>query len=257
MERDHALLAQAVHNNAVWCDTICQLQSGPGIFTRTLWIHSDQAPLYYPNLITLTPDAQLPSRQEKVGAWLREQQGYPVSVKDSFANLDLTNAGFQQLFQAWWLLRPTPGRLVARDSRRTIGADRACSPSPASWRPVTTEQELLLWEKAWAGGATPSRRTFLPPLLASTEIAIIAAWQGEQIIAGAIASRTAQVVGISNIFAPEQGARDYWTGMLSLLEELYPALPLVGYEQADSVQTALDVGFTILGPLRVWSKEAK
>lgn len=32
----------------------------------------------------------------------------------------------------------------------------------------------------------------------------------------------------------------------------FPGFPLVGYEQEDDLQPALDCGFTVIGELRVW-----
>jgi hypothetical protein len=83
----------------------------------------------------------------------------------------------------------------------------------------------------------------------------MAAYKEDQIVAGAIANRTAEVVGLSNIFTPEREAEWYWEGLLGMIAVYYPALPIVGYEQGASLQTALHVGFTTLGPLRVWIKE--
>jgi hypothetical protein len=35
----------------------------------------------------------------------------------------------------------------------------------------------------------------------------------------------------------------------------YPSLPIIGYEQDESLTIASHLGFTTLGPLRFWIKE--
>jgi hypothetical protein len=123
------------------------------------------------------------------------------------------------------------------------------------WKQITSERELLRWEEAWSQTASSLGRLFLPALLHDADICIIAAYKENQIVAGAIANRTTEVVGLSNVFAPRQETERYWEGLLSLIATHYPSLPIVGYEQDESLTTALHVGFTALGPLRVWIKE--
>ena len=81
-------------------------------------------------------------------------------------------------------------------------------------------------------------------------------YKDHQIVAGAIANRTTGVVGFSNAFTLPNGAELYWEGFLGMIDTHYPSLPIVGYERDESLKTALHVGFTALGPLCVWIKEA-
>jgi hypothetical protein len=43
--------------------------------------------------------------------------------------------------------------------------------------------------------------------------------------------------------------------LLSQIAVHYPSLPVVGYERDESLTAASHVGFTTLGPVRVWIKE--
>jgi hypothetical protein len=233
-------LQLAAYNNALWCDTVCRSHNVPGEFHETFWVNQHQTPTYYPNLVTLSPTANLDPHQKNLAAILVEKRKHTVSVKDSFAVLDLTPFGFHQLFQAQWIFRPA-------DLPRQGTADQ-------HWKRIESEDALLRWEDAWSQPARSLNRLFLPALLHDADICIMAAYKEDQIVAGAIANRTMEVVGLSNVFTPEQEAEQYWQGLLDAIAAHYPALPIVGYEQDESLTMALRVGFTPIGPLRVWIK---
>ncbi|GER91824.1 hypothetical protein KDW_59860 [Dictyobacter vulcani] len=235
-------LQLAVFNNAVWCDTVCQSHAAPGEFQETYWLHPRQTPTYYPNLVTLAPADRLDLQQPALATFLKEKQPHTISVKDSFADLDLAPFGFQQLFEAQWIFRPA-----------TTGAAHV-QKAGIQWKKIESEAELLAWESAWAHTDLEQNDTFRRALLANTDICIVAAYKEDQIMAGAIGNRTTGVIGLSNIFTPEQDTQMYWAGILDLLTSYYPAMPIVGYEQNESLEQALQAGFTTLGPLRVWLK---
>ncbi|BCL77611.1 hypothetical protein ccbrp13_00760 [Ktedonobacteria bacterium brp13] len=243
MDTSNHFLLLAAYNNAVWCDTVCQSHKIKGEFHRTFWISQHQTPMYYPNLVTLSPTATLTPHQNAVAEFLTIKRDYPIFVKDSFAVLDLTSFGFHELFGAQWIFRQAPVDLSRQET------------SGLQWKQITSERELLRWEEAWSQTASPLNRLFLPALLHDADICIIAAYKENQIVAGAIANRTAEGVGLSNVFAPSQDEERYWEGLLSLIATHYPSLPIVGYEQDESLTMALHIGFTTLGPLRVWIKE--
>jgi len=237
MDKRDRFLALAAYNNAVWCDTVCRSHNIIGEFHETLWVSQRQTPIYYPNLVTLAPTVA-----EQDILVLTEKRDYSVSVKDSFAILDLAPYGFQRLFQAQWIFRP------ATTERREIAG--------LQWRRITAERELLRWEEVWSQLSSSPNRLFLPTLLDDADVCIVAAYRENQMVAGAIANKTTGVVGISNVFTPEHEAERYWEGLSGLIAAHYPTLPIVGYEHDESLITALNVGFTVLGPLRVWLKES-
>lgn len=56
MDRE-ALLGAAVANNASWCDAVCRSHSYPGTSGARVWISARHDLEFYPNAITLAPDA--------------------------------------------------------------------------------------------------------------------------------------------------------------------------------------------------------
>lgn len=243
MERSNHSLLLTAYNNAIWCDTICRSHNVMGEFHEAFWMSQYQTPMYYPNLVTLLPTATLINDQNALAELLTMKREYTLSIKDSFAVLDLTPFRFSELFQAQWIFRQAPV-----DFSRQGAAD-------LQWKQITSERELFRWEEAWSQTDSPLNRLFLPALLHDANICILAAYQENQIVAGAIANRTMQVVGLSNVFAPKQETERYWEGLLRQIAIHYPSLPVVGYEHDESLTIASHVGFTTLGPLRVWIKE--
>lgn len=83
-------LKWTVAENAAWCDLVCGGEFGP-----RAWTSPSRTPEYYPDAVTLTPDATtadiLPFVDASAGC----------SVKDSFATLALP--GFSVLFEATWI----------------------------------------------------------------------------------------------------------------------------------------------------------
>jgi hypothetical protein len=231
----------AARNNALWCNVVCETQGLPTEFRDSLWLTNASVPRFYPNVVTLEdkPKEQL-AAIEQLYATVKGLG----AVKDSFASLDLAPLGFTILFEATWLWHePSP---------TVIGA-----PTGIRWGLIETATDLAEWERAWDGNPAPDQftaipRVFLPSLLADPEIAFIAAYQEDQIIAGAIANRTGEVVGLSNVFTPEANPTLYWAGCLTALQKRFPTLPVVDYETGAEVEAALAVGFEKLDPLRVW-----
>lgn len=238
---------QAVRNNAIWCNAVCRAHGRPGEFLDGLWLNRQATPRFYPNVVTLAnPDD--PSAQVRVIESLN-RSGLPGDwgVKDSFCALDLAALGFQVVVEAEWIWRPAalpvpPGDLPG-----------------IHWERIYTAAGLAAWEAAWDGEpqdapAPLSARIFLPALLADPEIAIIAAYEGERIVAGAIGSRTGAVVGLSNLFAPDEDRVRFWAGSVASVTTAFPGLPLAGYEAGSELAVAQSLGFEAIGPLRVWIK---
>lgn len=101
-------LEWTVAENAQWCDLVC-----PGVFGARAWTSLARPPQYYPDAVTLTPDATAADVLPYV-------DGSPgCSVKDSFATLDLP--GFSVLFEATWIACgpgvPAPGWRRVDDHR--------------------------------------------------------------------------------------------------------------------------------------------
>jgi len=244
MTQDHTKLA--VYNNAVWCATVCGAHGWPGEFHAEIWINGCASLPYYPNAVTLTAQhaaTQLERLRQLDGAGLAE--GW--AVKDSFALLDLTPLGYQPLFEATWIYRAATHSQIS-------------DPLPnVRWRKVLNVVELEAWENAWRGApvdesAEQPSRLFLPALLADPEVAFLAAYEQERLVAGAIANRTGAVVGLSNLFVPTENSPRWWASCVAAVSALFPDLPLVGYERGDDLNFAQSAGFSALAPLRIWLK---
>ena len=162
------LLGAAVANNASWCDAVCRSHGYPGAFSSRLWTSTRHRLRFYPNAITLHPEA---TEAEVLAA---AAPSGPFAVKDSFARLDLATAGFRLLAEASWIVgdgepvRPPDGGLT--------------------WDKVTTPSELGDWERAWADGGSGDVPVFQPGLLSDPRCAILAWRRKDAVIAGAVVS---------------------------------------------------------------------
>jgi len=239
---------QAARHNAVWCETVCRAHGTPGEFHDALWLNRHPVPRFYPNVVTLSTQdgtaAQLAHIRALVAAGLPGSWG----VKDSFCSLDLATLGFQPLFEATWLWRapfqPLPNRAA----------------SGLHWTRVQSAPELAQWEMAWSGSpaknpSTQQPRVFLPALLANPELVFIVAYQDQELVAGAIAHHTDDVVGLSNVFVPPDDPMVFWTGCVAMAQERFPDVPMVGYEHGPELTIAREIGFEILQSLKVWTRQ--
>jgi hypothetical protein len=208
-------LIAAAGNNAEWCDLVCRAHGVPTRFTPSLWSAARRTPQFYPDAVTLSPGVPAAEVLSRIDT------SPGCSVKDSFATLDLTPHRFEILFEAQWIRRPS-------------------TPGHPQWSRARTPGDL----RGWAA-------TIRPTLLADTDVAVLTA---DGFAAGAIANRSATVVGLSNLFATTMPIGEAWRGAVASISALYPGLPLVGYEQAADLPPALSAGFTATGPLRIWIK---
>jgi hypothetical protein len=218
----------AARNNAEWCDAVTRSWGGSGRFDAKLWINPGEAPPLYPNAVTLVPTETVPA------AIAAARSGF--AVKDSFHTLDLAPLGFAPLFEAMW---------IWRDAQPLPKSDAA------TWRILRDAASLVRWEAAWRGGES-GPAPFRPALLEAREHAFIAGEVGGRIVAGCIASRSAAVVGISNLFGPAA----LGSGCLAAVQGFAPNLPIVGYEADAALEAMKSLGFQALGPLRVWLRKS-
>ncbi|MCX3286532.1 hypothetical protein OR263_07370 [Streptomyces sp. NEAU-H22] len=228
-----ALVRAAARNNAEWCAAMCRAHGVAGEFGADAWAAAVRTPVYYPDAVTLEPHADSDALTARIDTASRG-----ASVKDSFADLELGAAGFHVLFQAQWIHRP------------------AGAPTPSSdlaWDVVGDSDSLRAWALAWDDGAGDAG-LFRPGLLADSETFVISGRSADgRVVAGAVATRSEHVVGISNLFGREDGPDAAWPLVLHALAHLFPTLPVVGYEQGDDLSAALRHGFEPIGPLRVWT----
>jgi hypothetical protein len=226
-------------NSAEWCDRVCRAHGVPGTFTPEIWFQPRVGPPYYSNAITLTRSGL--AEQYAAIAQLEETLSQGFSVKDAFANLDLTKSRFHVLFDAEWIwFEPSP---VAQPENRN-----------SSWSQIETEHNLIRWEAAWAASGSPTAsRVFLPTLLTGESLAFFGAQRDDQIVAGCIANRSrAGAVGFSNFFAPDSGRDRYRSEAVALVANFAKGNLLVGYDRSAELEGLQAIGFRCVGPLRVW-----
>lgn len=203
-------VADAARVNARWCDAMCRAHGFAGVFGPYAWTSARRTPPLYPDAVTLAPEASMDDV-------LRDVDLSPgCAVKDSFACLDLTGAGFEVLFEATWI---------------------TCDP-----------EETLA--PAWPRVDDPAVADidFPAALLDDPSVSV---WSDG--VSGVIANRDGDFAGLSNLYTRDDldGA---WRGATSSVVKAFPGLPITGYEHGDDLDAALRNGYTALGPLRVWLK---
>ena len=112
------------------------------------------------------------------------------SVKDSFADLDLSPHGFTVLFDARWLFRGP----VSPRTRARLG-----------WQLITSDDDLERW--AVAAGLEGIIR---PELLSEPTVRVLAVRDEQAVTTGAIINRTGATVGVSNVFTTAATPASAW-----------------------------------------------
>ncbi|WTU52373.1 hypothetical protein OG953_38220 [Streptomyces sp. NBC_00057] len=226
------LVQTAARNNAEWCAAMSRSHDLASEFRAQTWAAPARTPLYYPDAVTLVPGADPAALAERI-----DTTAPGASVKDSFADLDLTKAGFHVLFEAQWVHRPASAPAIASD---------------LAWDVAGDPETLRAWALAWDDG-DGNADLFRPELLDDPATFVLAGHSPDgRVIAGAVASLSDQVVGISNVFALDGGPDAAWPVVLDAVHRLFPTLPVVGYEHGSDLAAAIRHGFEPIGPLRIW-----
>jgi hypothetical protein len=211
-------LDEAVENNVAWCARVSGSHDVLGQYGDGWWVTLSPAPAHYPDAIALSADSSVDSLPRMV----RERPH--AAVKDSFALLDLP--GFAAVIEGSW-----------------IGCDPPQSGNDPAWVVVRTTGQLEAWVSAH--GDAPSISS---ELLADLDVRVLAALVDHRPVAGCVAYRTGDVVGVSNVFLGESQG---WPAVMGAVATCFPDLPLVGWESGGLRSAAVAAGFDDLGPLRV------
>jgi hypothetical protein len=232
--RDEAALC--ARNNVEWCDLVCWTHGVAGAVGPDFWIQREKGPPYYSNLVTLSRSGE--ASQRAAIESLKSDLPGGFSIKDSFAGLDLSAAGFRLLFDAKWLWREP----------------REGSVNPSEWKRIASERDLERWESAWAENGSPtSTRVFLPPVLDEPAMALLGVERDGALIAGCAANRSSGgVVGFSNFFAATEDRDALRADAISEVAAFAPGCAIVGYDRGDDLRAMLSLGFRSVGSLRVW-----
>lgn len=242
-------IAEAVRNNARWCDTMCRVHGAPGEFHDAYWIHPDEVPPYTSKLITLDPE-RAPDQMGAIQSLIEADPSSAFSVKDAFQCLDLAPLGFEVLFHATWIVW-TPG------TELPSGNDY-----PLEWSVVADVDGLAKWELAWRASSAHaalnrSARVFPPSLLRNPAIHFLSGKRDGVTVATAALNRTGDVVGLSNVTGGGGDVGSAFPECVRLAQGLYPFAPIVGYERGDGLVAAEQAGFEGIHPLTVWTRSPK
>jgi hypothetical protein len=215
-------------NNADFYGAVFDAQRLTWVRDRSCWISTEKPPPYYSQLVTLSPENTIEQLARITD--LRWLLTHPWSFKDAFCTLDVSSDGFEILFEAQWIWR-----------------DPAKVKRPDSWIQVKWPAQLRKWEAAWAANGSPTPVTvFKEPLLDEPGFYVMAQVHNGEIIGGAIANFSEDVVGLSNVFGASFAAA------ADAVQSLQSDLPVVGYERGDDLIAAKACGFAEVAPLRVW-----
>ncbi|MCX5285327.1 hypothetical protein [Streptomyces sp. NBC_00198] len=226
------LVRAAARNNAEWCAAMSRSHGLTSAFAPGVWTAPERTPLFYPDAVTLEPGADPAGLVARI-----DTRTSGASVKDSFADLDLGRFGFQVLFEARWIHRAAGAPAVVSGLAPDVAADT---------------DTLRAWALAWDDG-DGNEGLFRPELLDDPATVVLVGRSADgRVVAGAVASRGDDVVGVSNVFAREGGPDAAWSFALTATHRLFPALPVVGYEHGEDLTAAVRHGFEPIGPLRIW-----
>jgi len=83
------VIRAAARNNAEWCAAMSRSHGSTGEFDSAAWTASVRTPQYCSDGVTLVPGVDAAALDARIGTVAPDG-----GVKDSFADLDLTGAGF-------------------------------------------------------------------------------------------------------------------------------------------------------------------
>ena len=174
-------------------------------------------PRFYPNVVTLAHDeAAIVEQRSTIDILARSNLPGRWAVKDSFNKLDLARVGFDVLFEASWIR-----------NEMLVGG-------------TSTDIE---WRRESEGKGLP---------VDDPNVALFTGRRGFRVVAGGMLYRSDGIVGLSNVVAEAADAIAVWRSLILLSAQTFPRLPVVGYESGNELAAALDAGFEIGDPLRVW-----
>ena len=210
----------AALNNARWCDAVCRASNGrAGTFLPHMWVNAQAVPRFYPNAVTLGYDeASLAEQRSTVEILAQSNVPGRWAVKDSFDRLDLSRRGFDVLFDASWI---------------------------RSVMPATDASTDIVWQRETQAEGFPA---------GDPTFAMFTGRRGFRVVASGMLYCSDGVVGLTTVVAEAADAIAVYRSLIVLSAQTFPRVPVVGYESGNDLAAALDAGFDIGDPLKVWVK---
>ena len=81
---------------------------------------------------------------------------------------------------------------------------------------------------------------------------MLAGYDDDRIVAGAIANRSTTVIGLSNVFHTGGDLDSAWAGGAASAAALWGDMPTVSYDSGDPLDAAHNAGFETIGELVLW-----
>ena len=220
---DDALATAAARNHADWCELIAQSGRIPTTRTDDLWAADVPMPLGYGDVVLLRPNATA-----DWGAIRGAHVG--LSVVDSFADHDLTEYGFELALEGQWL-----------------ALDEVGDAAEVAWQRVSPERfPDWLAEHGSLNDLDPS-------ILDVAEVAVLESVVAGRFVAGAVLHSSDGVIGLNSVFLGDGNPAQAWRSLAGLAHTRFGHAPVVGYEAGDAVGPAIEAGFRVVGPMRVWA----
>jgi hypothetical protein len=215
--------ALAVKNNVAWCEIMSRLHGCESRVENNLWGLNKKAPIYYPDVITLSNEVLTNELLNFIGDTQVEY------IKDSYASLQLEE--FEVLFEANWIYHELDGKL---------------SSASVSYRKIHSKEELLSWNIA-----SGLEGILLPNILSHPDVSIYAN-EGEVVTDGFIVNCSGETIGVSNVFSTEDNSDFIWTDIIAVINKNHNGKHIVGYESDEPFVAAVEAGWQSTGNLKVW-----
>ena len=238
-QSDDILAAAAARNHADWCELIARSARIPTTRTGDLWAADVPMPQGHSDVVLLRPGAS-----PDWGAIRGAKNG--LTVIDSFADQELSEYGFEKVFEAEWIALDEAGDGAAADRRaEPVEASRA-EPVEA-WQRVGRDR-FPDWLAEHG-----SINELEPSILDVAEVAVVEAVVDGRFVAGAIVHASEGVIGLHSVFLGDGSRVEAWRSLAGLAHTRFGHATLVGFETSDSVAAPLAAGFRAVGPMRVWA----
>jgi hypothetical protein len=221
-------LRDAVSASVSWYDDVFAAHDIAVSRAGGLWTSVGPAPAWHSVVKTLEPGVDAGTVLEAM-----EPHGQG-SVADSFGDLHLAPYGFELLIDATWVSRPPDGN--PRPS------------PPAGWSVLDDPRALTEWN-----ALHETTGVLLPSLLEHPHFTFLAHHEEEVLTAGAVIHNGTSAAGLSISWAAPGHDLD-WLGVIACVGVQRPGCTVVDYAWGDDLARLLEVGFSPVGPHRVWAR---